>query len=113
MPVEQPSPQTVPGVGPVDTTVDANMSPMEGSAATTFEFYSYGFAAGERVGFWANAPDGTIDSNDALYVVYANDEGRADWSWSAPEGAMPGLWTLVARGAESEYEQIFIIPINN
>jgi len=113
MPVEQPSPQAIPSAGPVDTSVDANMSPVEGSAGTTFEFYSYGFDSGERVGFWANAPDDTVESNDETYFVYANDEGRASWSWSAPEDAMPGTWTLVAGGAESGYEQIFIISITN
>lgn len=112
IPTEPPQ-QDIPSAGPIDTTVDANMIPMEGSAGTTFDFYSFGFDAKERVGFWLNAPDGSIESDDKAYVTTANGEGRADWSWSAPEDAMPGLWTLVARGVDSEYEQVFIIPITN
>jgi hypothetical protein len=109
-----PAPQPPqPGMaGPVDTSVEASMTPAEGGVGgTTFEFFSAGFEGGERVGYWANVPDGTVVAGSD-YVTFANDEGRADWSWTAPEDAMPGLWTVVARGEASGYEQVFLVPID-
>jgi hypothetical protein len=91
---------------------DSNVAPAAGVPGTTFAFYATGFDGNEQVGYWFNAPDGSTYSDDSDYKVYAY-QGRADWEWKAPEDAMPGFWTAVARGVDSDVEQVIHFEVHN
>jgi hypothetical protein len=78
----------------------AHVEPRSGAAGTTFAFAATGFAAGERVGYWLNAPTGAVIAIDD-YDHYANGDGRFDARWGALADAAPGTWQLVAQGATS------------
>jgi hypothetical protein len=77
-----------------------NVSPHGGSPGTRFAFYATGFRSGERVGFWATAPDGTVINQPDRQVI-ANKKGRADWAWRAPADAQAGVWLIAAQGTSS------------
>ncbi|NJP05521.1 MAG: hypothetical protein HC837_07825 [Chloroflexaceae bacterium] len=109
-PEETPMPAETPGETP-PADADANVEPKEGSPGTEFAFFATGFEGGEWVGYWANGPDGRVDSEDNAYAVFANDDGRADWNWRAPEDAAAGAWQVVARGRESGVEHVFFVTI--
>lgn len=78
---------------------DAAVIPPVGGPGTEFAFFATGFEDGEKVGFWLNAPDGTVVATDE--EAFANDDGRADWAWDSPGDAQPGIWEMVAEGADS------------
>ncbi|NJK81446.1 MAG: hypothetical protein HC914_16785 [Chloroflexaceae bacterium] len=67
------------------------------------------------VGFWFNAPDGTIYSDEQQYNTRAAKNGRADWEWIAPVTVPVGVWQVVAEGQNSGISRsIFfeIVPPN-
>jgi hypothetical protein len=84
--------------------------PTVGSAAATFAFSAYGFANGERVGYWLNAPTGSIIPIDDR-AHYADSDGEFNVNWLAPAGAAPGGWQLVAQGSQSGVLQIISFEI--
>jgi 5-hydroxyisourate hydrolase-like protein (transthyretin family) len=91
---------------PAPPDAEKGVDPDVGSPGTTFDFFADGFAGDLRVSYWVNMPNGEIDSDDALYNTSANRDGRADWSWTAPDDAMPGQYTMVAEGSEGVQQVI-------
>jgi hypothetical protein len=109
-----------------------SVTPTAGTPGASFRFVVNGFLGdpkdgdddksndAEEVSFWINTPDGqTIqairagadeDDHDAS-VEQASRSGQVELSWQAPEGATPGLYTLVAHGLESEREQVITFAI--
>ena len=85
-------------------------SPRTGSAGTTFAFYATGFEDREVVGFWATAPDHRVVGSNAFRVM-SNRQGRADWTWTVPEGVPPGRWLMTAKGESSFVERSITIEI--
>ena len=77
-----------------------NASPQAGNPGQRFAFFATGFDGGERVGYWATAPDGSVPTQNAHQVI-ANKQGRADWSWTAPANAPAGTWVIAAKGVSS------------
>lgn len=77
---------------------EVGVTPPYGGPGTEFAFFADGFEPNRRVAYWVNFPDGTIDSDESLYAVSANRDGRADWTWEAPGDAPAGQYTMVARG---------------
>jgi len=101
-----PSASFAPGkVFAQDTPPSQNVAPKVGLPGTEFAFYASGFDGNERVGYWFNAPDGTVYGDDEDFVVYAYN-GRADWSWQVPADAPQGYWAAVAHGVKSEKQRI-------
>lgn len=96
---------------PGETITDAEfgVNPTVGAPDTTFDFFATGFDSEENVGYWLNAPDGSVVSTES--EVGANDDGRADWSWTAPSDAQLGVWQMVARGIDSGREQVITFEI--
>ncbi len=88
------------------------VAPQVGEAGTKFAFFARGFNEREKVGYWFNAPDGSIVENRYLYVVTANGD-RADWNWQSPENAIPGIWTAVAKGEDSQTERLIPFEIGD
>lgn len=77
-----------------------NASPRFGNPGQRFSFFATGFDKGERVGYWATAPDGSVPAQSTRQVI-ANKNGRADWSWTAPANALAGTWLIAAKGVNS------------
>lgn len=102
-PPSQPAPgQPAPGEQAVEPGV--------GPAGTEFAFFATGFESNERVGFWVNAPDGSVLS-DGDWAVDANSNGRADWRWESDDNLAAGFYTMVARGADSNVERVIPFEI--
>src|SRR5262245_61407802 len=79
--------------------------PAFGSAGTTFAFSAYGFTPGERVGYWLNMPNGSVEGVDDGQH-FADTDGELNVTWLAPAGTAPGGWQLVAQGSQSGVLQI-------
>lgn len=108
LPVDEAPPDNTPAAGggnPAPGTPGTAVLPQVGPPGTRFSFYATGFSHAERVGYWFNAPDGRVYSDDYFYAVRANDD-RADWRWTSPADGAPGLWTVVARGKKSKAERV-------
>jgi hypothetical protein len=87
-----------------------SVGPAAGGAGTTFVFAAYGFAPGERVGYWLNMPTGSVMKLDDS-THYADTDGEFNLSWLAPAGTAPGEWQLVAQGSQSGVLQIVAFEI--
>jgi hypothetical protein len=88
---------------------ETGVNPVIGSPGTTFSFYARGFADGEQVGFWLNAPDGRVVSTGEQVTVKSNS--RADWQWVSPVDAVPGVWQMVAKGVNSNRQVVILFEI--
>ncbi|MCG8350095.1 MAG: hypothetical protein MI924_20200 [Chloroflexales bacterium] len=90
----------------------ANVEPSVGPPGGGFAFAAEGFNAGEQVGVWLNNPDGAvsdiIDANGEIFVLFADDTGRADWSVFLANDAPSGFYQMVAFGVKSKVE--IVIP---
>jgi hypothetical protein len=91
------------------TDGDYAVEPPVGPPGTEFEFFATGFESNELVGFWLNAPDGSIV--DIEGKADANDNGRVDWSWESPDDTMRGTWEMVVRGVDSNLEQVISFEV--
>ncbi len=87
--------------------------PPSGQAGTRFSFLADGFRGGERIDIWLNLPDGrAIPARpDSEAQRRAAPDGRAAWSWTAPDDAPPGAWSLVARGQRSGVVRVALLTI--
>jgi|HigsolmetaAR202D_1030399.scaffolds.fasta_scaffold00835_11 hypothetical protein len=90
-----------PGVVPESETQPIAASASVVAPGEVIYFYATGFDDRETVGYWATAPNRSIEGNRA-YQVLANRDGRADWSWRVPEAAPEGMWTMTAQGRDSK-----------
>lgn len=97
--------------GPQRSTETA-VSPLVSRGGTKFNFFARGFDHREKVGYWFNAPDGTIYQDRYTFVVLANQD-RADWGWTPPDDAMPGIWSAVAKGTVSHVERVIEFEIGD
>lgn len=81
------------------------VQPQEGDQGTLFTFTADGFQPDERVSFWLNPPNAD-PFGDESYVVTADDDGRASWTWRASENAAFGAWEMVGFGNRSRAAQV-------
>lgn len=96
------SPSSTPFVSAQDSPpVETGVSPQVGYPGSEFSFYATGFRASDLVVYWFNTPDGRILGSPYRYRTFAH-QGRADWTWRAPDVAIPGTWTVVARSLRSD-----------
>jgi hypothetical protein len=70
--------------------------PTSGAPGTVFEFSAEGLTPEQKLGFWAEAPDGTRYSGE--YDLDATRDGTARWTWTAPADVQRGDWTMVLQG---------------
>lgn len=87
------------------------VNPQADTPGSQFTFFANGFKRLEHVGFWFNAPNGEVYTNEPEFITYANDAGRADWSWSPPPTAPVGLWQAVAQGKESGVQRAIFFTL--
>lgn len=97
-------------------TFDPGVTPSSGPPTTTFRFTNSGFRGGEEVSFWVTAPNGTLYPGGSRpynkdYVFTANGDGTAAWAWAAPEEATPGIYLMVAQGAQSQQSVVIRFTI--
>jgi hypothetical protein len=93
------------------TTVGSTSAiPPTGTVGTTFTFYATGFTGGERIGYWLNAPNGTIVSFDNVQHR-ADSNGAFSTTWTVPGGAALGTWQLVAQGTSSGIVQVVTFTV--
>ncbi len=94
---------------PPDDTV--GVSPAVVAPRETVYFFATGFKRRERVAFWAVRPNGSTVRQDRS--VIANNDGRADWTWSVPRNAVAGEWQMVARGVDSGVTRVigFVVVV--
>lgn len=85
---------------------NTNVTPSEGPAGTRFAFAAIGFDPDESIAVWVNMPDGTPMAITAEELNSANGDGRADWYWTSPDDAAPGMWQMVAHGRDSGTERV-------
>lgn len=118
-----PEPQPQPQPGPeVDPCADAPL-PQSGGvriqgtdqpgncvpAGTVIEMDIFGFQPNEPIGFWLNAPDGSVAGTTQTANI--GPEGSAiglPWDTS---GASPGVWFWVFQGTESGHQSIIYVKI--
>jgi hypothetical protein len=118
---------SVPAISPASG--EATVSPQSGRAGGTFTFVATGFRGnldgdddshGERVAYWVILPDGRVidqelneDDEDepTPYIARTDEDGRAQWEWTAPVDAPAGSYTLVARGLSSGLEHSIVFAL--
>ncbi len=83
--------------------------PGRGRAGALFQFFAEGLQGREGVIFWVNRPDGRAEKVTTERV--AINDGRAEWSWIAPDNAPPGQWSMVVRGVNSGIERVALFEI--
>lgn len=99
-----PPPSETPGV-------TSNVNPRAGNPGTRFAFMANGFQAGEPVGVWVNTPEGQPLPISPEQLNPANQDGRADWFWTAPSYFRPGTWQMLARGTRSGLQRTIVFEI--
>jgi len=85
------------------------VNPGRGRAGSLFQFFADGLQGREGVIFWVNRPDGRAEK--ATVERVAVNDGRAEWSWIAPDDAPPGQWSMVVRGVNSGIERVVLFEI--
>ncbi len=90
---------------------DSAVQPAVGTRGTVFSFFATGFDDDNFVGYWLNAPDGSVITDTEEYTALPNEDGRVDIEWRAPGDAMSGTWQMVIRGASSNQEQVIPFEI--
>jgi hypothetical protein len=88
----------------------ATVDPPAGPPGTKFSFTVNGFDDDEEVGFWFNAPDGSVVGRED-WRTGTDDDGEAEWVWRSPSDAPRGRWQMVARGKESNRQVLLFFEL--
>jgi hypothetical protein len=91
--------------------LDTNVQPQAGPGGTEFAFFATGFGSEEEFGIWVNTPASEVIDAEGDEVYKTTSSGRADWLWTAPVDAQPGMWTMVAHGKNSGVERVIPFEI--
>ncbi|NJP04440.1 MAG: hypothetical protein HC837_01790 [Chloroflexaceae bacterium] len=83
-------------IPPSPSNPGGTATPDHALPGTRFTFRATVFQPREHIFFWPEDPQGTPLSTHQS--SQADSDGVAEWEWVAPEGAQPGVWTMVARG---------------
>ncbi len=78
----------------------ATVNPVAGPLSTSFAFRATGLNVIERVDTWVERPDGK--AIEGATGVRADGAGVAVWSWKAPADTPPGVYTMIARGRDTD-----------
>ncbi len=77
-----------------------SVSPASGPPGTTFTFRAENIPS-DRAAYWLTLPDGStipeewLDSPD--WKLWVDPHGSVTWTWTAPDNASVGQWTMVVR----------------
>jgi hypothetical protein len=92
-------------------TATTTVNPQSGPPGTRFLFFTDGFAAGERLSIWLNAPDGRVIAAEDSSLGRTSALGAATWTWTAPSDAPLGAWQMVGHGRTSGTEKIIAFTL--
>lgn len=100
-----PATQSAPVAAPAAAGIPANppgvgVEPPVAVLDENVAFFVEGFPPHETVLYWLITPSGDEYRKDT-YKTGSTPEGRADWKWKVPNGADPGIWTMVVLGEHS------------
>lgn len=119
-------------MGPANASAQTIAAPQWGVPGSTFVFLGSGFkgssgdhegAAGEKLVFWINTPDGRmidtrqLDDEDDVgrtevpLTGGARHDGTFVFTWKSPLDSVIGDYTMVAHGMSSKHEEIFPFTI--
>jgi hypothetical protein len=75
------------------------LSPTAVAPGGTISVSVSGFRPGERIDRWLTRPD---SRSEAIFpYLFADDGGRAGWTYTLPGDAPAGAWAMAARGVRS------------
>lgn len=103
--------QSSSGPAPVDpfadvpASVDASVTPKGGPAGTSFDISIWGFAPNEQVGYWVNAPDGTIVGTRGTASIGPTG-GVEHLVFPTGKDYPLGIWSVVFEGTYSGHQSI-------
>ncbi|MFL5801043.1 MAG: hypothetical protein ACJ8CR_04800 [Roseiflexaceae bacterium] len=83
-----------------------DVSPNVGAPGMRFVVSATGFMADEEISIWLNQPDGRAVPTTVEGVLRAAPDGRAGWTWVAPQDIQRGAWQMVAHGRRSGVEVV-------
>lgn len=90
----------------------AVVSAPETRQGETLRFFANGYAPGEEIAYWVDAPGERtpVDSGD-VEALFANGAGEVRWQWTVPTNARPGQWSMTALGRESyvQHQIVFVV----
>jgi len=107
---DEPVQQDTGGLTIPENPLGYSASPTVGNTYESLTFSASGFQFRETVSYWANDPGGLV-YGDSKYTVRSGSNGTAEWTWQVPEGARPGVWSMVARGAVSGVEYVIYFGV--
>lgn len=84
------------------------VQPSVGAPGSVFAFFATGFQGEEWVYYWVNDPSTRVYEGGS---VRANMFSRADWTWTSPQDAMQGQWSMVAYGGKSHEVRVLSFEI--
>ncbi len=90
----------------------ASVSTTEAVPGQTLTFTANGYKGGEEIAFWVNAP-GVVDpvfanGDDELY---ANLDGEVTFSWTLPDDAPVGVWSVAVLGRSTYTEHQIVFSV--
>jgi hypothetical protein len=103
--VTQTIPITIQSSTPAGTA-RLDISPAVGVPGMRFAVSAVGFSADEELSVWLNRPDGVAVPTTIEGVLRAAPDGRAGWTWVAPQDIQRGVWQMVAHGRRSGVEVV-------
>lgn len=77
-------------------------SPASVAPGETVNFFVEGLPRHILLGFWATDPDGRVVPSGR--EIKAGGDGRVEWSWTVPEDAKAGLWTMTVRRSQGDHD---------
>ncbi|MCL5256859.1 MAG: hypothetical protein M1319_03565 [Chloroflexi bacterium] len=89
----------------VPACVDASVTPKGGPVGTTFSMNIWGFTPNEQIGYWVNAPDGSIVGT--IQTVSIGPTGGVEGLTFPTDSSYPlGIWSVVFQGTQSGHQSI-------
>lgn len=75
-------------------------SPASAAPGETISFFVEGLPRHILLGFWATDPNGRVVPSGR--EIKAGGDGRVEWTWTLPEDAQAGLWTMTVRRSQGD-----------
>lgn len=114
------------GMAQAQTMSSGSVTPAVGLAGARLTFVATGFqgaaqdedktdSPGEQAAYWINTPDGSVISVETFteansdghtsrpLIATANADGRITFDWTAPKSLVPGAYSLVLQGLDSQH----------
>lgn len=111
-------PPAQPGAPPASPPDNENVNgpnvgvePAVGTPDAILSFFAAGFELHDTVYYHVIDPAGQVYTEKDYKA--STHEGRADWTWKVPTGAVSGIWTMVAKGQHSNFAREIYFEVYN